>query len=363
MASGSDKRLILNTREEVLSTNFNRLQAFAASDLGEILRALLAQGNYPGFIAAANVNGATEDHSATEAPLYGQVFSGLLCHPIDGTLNITIDSGVVMVVDPDAAPLPDDSVYKLVVDPGGSVTLTTNTSGQVRFDVVECSRSDVVSENDSRNQYDTSTGLFSPVSFDKVASGKLSYRVRAGTPGAGVPAGVSGWLPLLVVQLPNGTGVQLNACTFWDVRPLVSARYFGMSNCPKHFGHFQSCRGSAYISSSNLLFEAQGEVCDSWGYKLGGALQGLDSGGNIQTFVNLNDSANREGGYSLRPTPTSSSTSPLPSPRRPTALLFPSSARAGRGTDVSQGERFCRLSQVGSPLSLPKRRMRTVARR
>src|SRR6202142_2596482 len=302
MATGSNRRMITNTREKILSPAFNRPRAFPAAHLDEIARFLVAVGSYPGFVspgAGQVVTGFTEDHSTTESPLYGQVIGGPLCRPIDGSMNIQIDPGVAMVVDPDASPSPDDSPYKLIRDPGGVVSLTSNGSGSVRIDVLECSRIDVVTQTDSRNQYDTSTGLFTPVSFDKVAQGQFQYRIRLGTPGAGIPSSAGGWMPLLVIRVPNGTSTILDACTFWDVRPLVSARYQSVTPKPEHgYGHFQRMRGTAVPSGSNIIMDAQASVCDQWGYKLGGNLQVPSAAGFILSHIDLTDAANQESGFS-----------------------------------------------------------------
>jgi hypothetical protein len=302
MATGSGRRLIYNTREQVLSTDMNRSEAFAEANQDEILRFLLASGTYPGFVfptTGQNIAGFTEDHTVTETPTYGQVIGGLLCRPIDNTMNVVIDPGVALVVDPDPSASPDDSPYKLIRDPGATVTLTQNISGQTRIDVLECSRLDLVTESDSRNQYDTTTGLFTAVSFNKVAIGQFQYRIRAGTAGAGVPSPAQGWMPLMVIGVPTGTVTQLNACSFWDVRPLVSGKYRGGTNRPEHFYHFKYCRGTAYISGSNVLFEAQAEVCDQWGYRLGGNLQIPGAGGNIGSNIDVTNAGNQEAGFTI----------------------------------------------------------------
>lgn len=250
MSSGH-KRVKQNTREKWLSTDFNRSQAFQGAAIAELFRYLF--NTQP--TTALDVGSAfqsTSVPSTIEAPLNpglglrADVWDGLMVLPQVGSLDLLIMPGVVGIHDPDGqtgssnaqSPNPDDSPYKVIRDPGisiaGALVIATNTSGSVRVDMIECRRhiaatldtslDDTVLEQDNRDEYDTGTGGFTPTLVDKVLDGRLDYRVRQGTPGAGLPALAVGWLPLAVVSVPNNTTVNHDACTFWDVRPCVRDR-------------------------------------------------------------------------------------------------------------------------------------------
>jgi hypothetical protein len=244
--SGGNRRMQLNTRERLVSQDHNRLQAFEAYDAAEVARRLqdmrLSFGGFAGpygggvLETGSYIDTATQDGtSPVGIPLKGDVIDGLIVLPQTGSLNLLVQPGVVWLDDPDgqagssdpATPSPDDSRYKLVVDPGitalGALVMSVGSGGSTRIDVIEVQRQTVIIETDNRDIFDPSTGLFTPVTVTKVFEGRLSYRVRLGTPGAGFPANVRGWLPLCVASVP-AAAASVNDMTFWDVRPLVKDR-------------------------------------------------------------------------------------------------------------------------------------------
>lgn len=218
MPSGN-KQMVINPRERAVSTDINRLQAFGGADFAEVLRYLLGVA----LNDDVEANGVALEVTTTTSPLAGMVLDGLMPSPVALSANMLVTPGVLCCIDPDAVPNPDDSVMKVVVDPGvqlaGALVLAANASGATRIDVVECSRIDVVLETDNRDQFNTSTGLFSPVTFNKVTASRLAYRVRAGVGGGGFPGTALGWLPLAVALVPNGS-VTWDTVTLYDVRPL-----------------------------------------------------------------------------------------------------------------------------------------------
>jgi hypothetical protein len=225
--SGGGQEIVYNPSERVISDDANRAQRFRGLDLNELLRAL-ADTNYgTDDLAAASFD---VQSAAQLAPVSAAVFGGLVVRPAVGGLAVAVDPGVVGLYDPDAAVNPDESQYKLIRDPGaasGSISMTANSSGQTRVDVVECSRvagGFSVLETDNRDIFNTVTGLFSAVAVNKVVAGRLQYRVRAGTPGGGFPGAAAGWLPLAVASVPTGTTTN-DTVTFWDVRPFVGDRW------------------------------------------------------------------------------------------------------------------------------------------
>jgi hypothetical protein len=235
--SGGNKSVVFNTRERVVSTDQNRHQAFAASDRAEVLRRLMGMHGFgtPGIIESGSyIDTTAADAAAVGTPITADVYDGLVVLPQAASLNLLVSPGCVGLDDPDGqtgssdptAPNPDDSRLKVVVDPGiqtaGALVIGAG-SGSTRVDVIEVQRVTTVLETDSRDIFDPSTGNFVPVSVPKVIAGRLTYRVRAGTPGGGLPANVQGWLPLCVAVVPS-SATTVDGMDFWDVRPLVSAR-------------------------------------------------------------------------------------------------------------------------------------------
>lgn len=238
--SGGGKTEVFNTRERAVSNDQNRAQAFVQFDRAEILRRLY-DNRLVGTILGGGVqelgsyvDTTAMDSAAVGTPLKADLFDGLVVLPIVGSMNLTVSPGCVLLDDPDGQagssdpnpPNPDDSRAKIVVDAGvqtlGTLVLSGG-AGSTRIDVVECQRTQVVVETDNRDIFDPSTGLFSAVAVPKVVEGQLTYRVREGTPGAGFPGAVQGWLPLCVISVPASATV-VEDCTFWDVRPLVKDR-------------------------------------------------------------------------------------------------------------------------------------------
>lgn len=220
MPSGN-RREILHTRERILSTDHNRLQTFLSADIAGLL-----QSQVDVRTTDQDANGLEGVGTAVGNPLRGVIQSGIRVRPEIGTLNTFVEPGLACLVDPDAVPDSDDVPYKWVRDPGvqlaGSLVLTPG-AGSARIDMVECQRVDTVLESDNRDIFDPTTGLFTAVSVDKVAASRLNYRIRTGTPGGGF-AGLgtaAGWLPLAVALVP-AAAASWDACTVWDVRPLVS---------------------------------------------------------------------------------------------------------------------------------------------
>lgn len=219
MASGF-KEMVINTQERAVSTDINRLQKFKSADIAEIFRTMMnSYGNDD-----VDAGGVLTELSATGNPLVGEIMSGLMVEVQNASLNVTVSEGVGWFMQPDA--VADDSDYKLVRDPGsGTLTITANSSGSIRVDVIECSLSFAapVTATDNRDIFNSVTGLFAATSVTKETRVQLTYRVRAGTPGSGYPGPAMGWLPLAVASVPNGTTTN-DTITFWDVRPMVGDR-------------------------------------------------------------------------------------------------------------------------------------------
>jgi hypothetical protein len=267
--SDGNKRMKINTLERAVSTDIDRMQAFAATDRAEILRRLLncrLDVNVPGLFGGGYqelgnyMDTNVQDGAVVSTPLRGDVIEGLVVLPQPGTLNLQVSPGVVFLDDPDGqtgssqagAPNADDSRYKLVVFPGlatnGVLLAAVGGGGSDRVDVIEVQRNQVVTEQANRDIYDPGTGLFTPALVDKVDkatfTAPVSLRRRAGTAGAGLPANVQGWLPICVIVVPTGA-TTVNDMTFWDVRPLVKDRHSGIGG---------SQMGNAVLQDSNQIF-------------------------------------------------------------------------------------------------------------
>ncbi len=219
MASGN-RRIRINTQERAVSSDINRLQQFANQDFGEFLRLLLN-------VQTSDIDPGTVTEATTiGTPLSAEIVNGLLVRPVAGNFSLTVDPGLLGALAPDAAA--DDSNYKYIRDPGipsaGVLAIGANASGSIRIDVIECRVNPVeATVSDSRDIFDSSTGLFSATSVTKEIKGQLEYRVRAGTGGSGYPTAQSGWMPLCVASVPNGAASN-DTVTFWDVRPMLADR-------------------------------------------------------------------------------------------------------------------------------------------
>lgn len=319
-------RIIFNTRERLISDDFNRAQSFEAQAQQEAWRAQFndLQSNwklFPGLSAQAQVVGA---------PLYGEVYSGLMVRP-DVASYLTIDPGVAMVL-ATSTPGADDSPYWYVKDPGvqtpGVLAFTANaTPSTLRWDVIECQPVDTLLESSSRDIYNPATGLFVPAAVDKMRCARMTYRIRLGTPGSGFPGAAVGWLPLAVAAVRDGaTG--FNQCDFYDVRPLIADRVR-----PQPVGtagnEGQSQIEEAYYQGFGGFFQGHAES-EFGGYLAGGALRTSVPATSLALFGGVTDQG---GDYPLLNLANASNLGPFAMPVAGSyyvAALFPQPP-AGQG--------------------------------
>lgn len=239
MSSGR-KALRQNTRERVISTDFNRQQSFQAGWNNEALRRQMLtpqDDSYAVGTTFPTVGAITVavDTVVPSAPDYAGILNGLMVVLPTAASYLLITSGMLLVVDPegmpgssDPSPLnPDDGpgpsrlVYSDGVNVAGALPYTPNPGLGVRVDIVEVQRKNVVSETDNRDIFDPSTGLFTPQAVTKVTVGDLTFRIRLGVAGGGLPGPALGWVPLCVLASAGGA-VTLDQVAAWDVRPLLS---------------------------------------------------------------------------------------------------------------------------------------------
>lgn len=244
MGSGN-KRMIWNTRERAVSTDLNRAESLVVADAHEYLRHQVNREiggdfyNFPGLVAPYTALPPSSDFLIPH-----DCISGLMVRP-DNAAGLLIDPGeAAFFVPAFSGASADDSKYICVSD-AGVVSLATlpfvpNGGPGVRWDIVECQPVEVLLESASRDIYDTTTGQFTSSVVDKVRAGQLTYRVRAGVPGAGIPNPDSAWLPLAAIHVrTDATG--FSNCDVYDIRPLVNER------CQQAVGDF---RGPPVAASS-----------------------------------------------------------------------------------------------------------------
>ena len=268
--------MIINPRERAVSVDINRLQAFGAAGPVEQDRYLI-DGQTSPFIGS---NGVILLGVGGETPLRGTVLGGLLFQVQNGTINGLVTPGVLLVASPDSPVNVDDSLYKRIVDAGIAAptpgfVLTPNASGLPRWDVVECAVTDSLLESDNRDIFDPSTGLFTPVTVDKVRESRLQYRIRIGVPGAGFPGVVSGWMPIATMLVPNGT-TNFDTVFIWDVRPLAADRCAAPLN-QTGYTH----KGQQFFETSNPISNVSIRILgtiDGWvdAYRIGGKFNNLN---------------------------------------------------------------------------------------
>lgn len=296
MSSGR-KGMRQNTRERILSTDFNRMQAFAAGWSNEALRRqMLAPQDDSLYVGTTFQNAgplsAAFDVLTPAAPDAAGVMNGLMVVVPGGATYVLVTSGMMLVVDPEGAAgssdpsalNPDDGpgparlVYSAGVTVAGSLSWTANPGPGTRVDVVECQRVNLVSETDNRDIFDPSTGLFTPASVTKVTVGDLTYRIRQGVPGGGLPPPALGWVPLAVIASAAGAA-NLDAATVWDVRPLLSdlaTPYAQVRSIYPEVTRYQMVAEDKSVPGSLLLSgESQGEYL---GWRTGGIFAEPDVG-------------------------------------------------------------------------------------
>lgn len=212
MSGSGVKSVVINTQERALSVDINRLQALNQASYMQMLREWLL----------------SDAATTTGTPLRAEVLSGLYAKPVNGSFQLQVAAGSMVCVETPATP--DDDPLHLAVQSvdynNPALAVLPNVSGFARIDLLECQRTEVVLETDSRDIFNDTTGLFTAATVTKVKGSGMQFRVRAGTPAGGVPAPATGWLPLTAILVPNGAA-SLDTCTLWDIRPLLTDTMLG----------------------------------------------------------------------------------------------------------------------------------------
>lgn len=299
--STGQTQLIFNSRERALSVDVNRLQSFLAESAMLIRESIDESVVYPDFIGQGV--GSNPGSLPVSVPK-STVYRGLLPVPQAGTFDFLVSDGVVGMYLPDAVPNPDDSPYKYVADPGitaaGILTVAANPGPSTRIDILECQPVETTIETDNRDIFDPSTGLFSPITVDKVREKRLAYRIRQGVSGNGFPGVVADWLPLCVISIP-AAAPSLNTCTIWDVRPIVSGREDGVGKTFRLANAFdRSVLGIDTITAAPArILRGYSEVSNGSPWKSGGHLRygTYTASSSYSSSFDVTDAANYEPGF------------------------------------------------------------------
>lgn len=234
MGSGN-KRVIWHTRERAVSTDNNRAESMVVTDAHEAVRARNNQDTLGSFNENPGlVQPYTALPGAPDVLIPHDCLSGLLVRP-DNAGFLLIDPGEAgFFVPAFSGATADDSKYILIASAGvsdtGLLTFTANAGPGIRWDIVECQPTEALLESSSRDIYDANTGIFTPALVEKVRGGVLTFRIRQGTQGAGIPDIDPAWMPLAAVHVrTDSTG--FTNCDVYDVRPLVAER------CPFSMRH------------------------------------------------------------------------------------------------------------------------------
>lgn len=297
MSSGR-KQLRQNTRERVISTDFNRAQAFGYGYSNEFLREQVLVPTdvdyYAGVtfpvvgppIGGLNPASFAVDQITPQAPEYGTILNGLMVVVPVGATSILVSPGTALVIDPeglpgssDPTPLnPDDgpgpnrTVYSAGISAIGVLNWTPYAGAGNRIDVVECQRTNVVTETDNRDIFNPATGLFTPQAVTKVTAGDLTFRIRLGVAANTVPAAATGWLPLAVISTPTGVA-NLDSCYIWDVRDLASDMATPNVRRTALLGKPEVQNLYADDATAPAELRLSGESTATWGhYRFGGKL-------------------------------------------------------------------------------------------
>lgn len=281
------RRLLkFNTREKAVSNDYNRLQKFLSTQ-----QALTAAARWldkrPGTY---DYPGLTVPVSTTETPLAAVVLGGSLVR-VDNATSLLVDPGCIVGYQTLASPDADDTAIFIANDPGvtalgtPNMTFTANAGGSPRLDVIECQPAVVVTENSSRDVFNTGINQYQPTPVDKVIEVRMTYRIRLGTPGSGFPGVAAGWLPLAVACVQPGAA-SFAAVDFWDVRPLVDDKdpLINQPNPATQFSPVRNCEFATGDDSGTRFIGGYIETSFG-GYRAGGRL--MNSAANQAAYFGL----------------------------------------------------------------------------
>lgn len=205
------RRLQANTRERILSTDFNNATALHHRALIEGLR-LLAQG---------------------DTAVYG-VLAGLTVSTTGGVLTVNVAPGLALRLGA-AATTYDANAQWVELRSQGTVDLTALVDGgNPRWVVIEIAEASAVETSENRDVFDPATGTFTTSLLTKVTGSSPTLTARAGTAAATpvFPSGTAGVIPLAYVYLAAGA-VSIDTTDIVHCRPMLRGDVGGDQGAPQ----------------------------------------------------------------------------------------------------------------------------------
>jgi len=210
--SSQVRRLIENTRERLISSDINDIQALAHRAMIEMGAALLI-GDL--FGAATPASG---------------VLGGFLVdtnNPV--SMLLSVSPGIALLYQSPTPSTLDSEFVWLEMIAAASLDLTADVpggAGETAWIVVEVAPADVLELSDLRDIWNPALSTFSPVNVSKLRGSAPLLRTRSGTATTGtalLPAGVTGYIPLAYVLLAFGDTTIVDAAVV-RCRPLLDAQ-------------------------------------------------------------------------------------------------------------------------------------------
>lgn len=196
------RRVVWNTRERVLSTDFQNAAALHHRALIEALSAsLIADGTLP-----------------------SGVVRGMVTTVQSGTLNVIVSPGLALLSET-AATTYDSDLSWIELLQNATVDLTSLVDpGDPRWVVIEAASNEATEVSELRDIFAPAAGTFSSQTVPKVSGSSPTITARGGTPATepAFPAGAAGTVPLAYVYVP-ASATQLTDGDIVLCRPLLRA--------------------------------------------------------------------------------------------------------------------------------------------
>lgn len=176
------RRVVWNTRERVLSTDFNNAAALQHRALVESLSAVLV----------------------ADDTLRSGVVRGLQASVQNGTLNVIVSPGLALLQETAATSFDSDMSW-VELRQNATVDLTALVDpADPRWVVIEIASNEATETSELRDIYNPASGTFSSQTVPKVTGSSPTLTARGGTPAAepAFPSGTTGAIPLCYVYVP-----------------------------------------------------------------------------------------------------------------------------------------------------------------
>lgn len=214
---------VINNRERPLSTDINTASSYASAWVRYLLRQInRVNGGSALDYLSTDVGGVIGDslkvREANPASMSVVVTKGVGFVPV--ALNPSVDDNIGAALSPGVTGLSDlDPWRPIVLNDDHTFVVPDNTSGSVRYDIVEVTIPRRLTDATLRAVLDPATGVFNPVNVPKTltwaadgstevntsggnSTAALAYKL--GTPGGGPPSPSAGYFPLAVIRVDSG---------------------------------------------------------------------------------------------------------------------------------------------------------------